>query len=71
MSNLSNTAATMLTMTSDAEAIEREAWRLFREMTATRGARWVVPEGPFAEAVIGRLREIAAGQTVPPWSDPH
>lgn len=61
----------MLTMTTDAERVEVEAWRLFREMSSTRGARWVVPEGEYAAAVIRRLREIAAGQTLPPWSDPH
>lgn len=55
---------------NDAEAVEREARRIFAEFQTTRGARLVATD-EFARAVIARVQEMARGAIYEPWDTPH
>lgn len=57
--------------TLDPEAVEREAARVFASFQSTRGARLVTADPLFAQAVMKRVRELAAGCLEMAWTDPH
>lgn len=54
----------------DADAVEREAHRLWRDLGTSRGASFFSSSPEYARAVIARLRVLVVGGTDRPYETP-